>query len=69
MVSWKVPIERRRLAEAPLATGAPITGLRRSICSVRVYGGTATRSPHRAGLPDYAPNGRGPLGEAGVNTT
>ena len=38
IVSWKVPIERLRVGAAPWATGAPITGRRRSICSVSVIG-------------------------------
>jgi hypothetical protein len=39
MVSWKTPIERLRFSEAPWATGAPMTGRRRSICSVSFMGG------------------------------
>ena len=38
MVSWKTPMDRLRFSEAPCATGAPITGRRRSICSVRLIG-------------------------------
>ena len=44
MVSWNVPIERLRFSEAPCATGAPMTGRRRSICSVRLIGDDMTRA-------------------------
>ena len=36
MVSWNVPILRLRWSADPYATGAPTTGRRRSICSVRL---------------------------------
>ena len=36
MVSWNVPKLRLRWSAAPCATGAPMTGRRRSICSLRL---------------------------------
>jgi hypothetical protein len=45
IVSWTTPIERLRLSEAPWATGAPMTGRRRSICSVRDIGDVMRTCP------------------------
>ena len=39
MVSWNTPMLRLRWSDAPCATGAPSTGRRRNICSVRLIGG------------------------------
>lgn len=78
MVSWKVPIDRLRVAEAPWATGAPIAGRRRNICSVRLYeaateGLLTGLGPSR--LPDYARLAANPRGQRtlshvrGINST
>ena len=59
MVSWKVPIVRLRFAEAPCATGAPITGRRRSICSVRFIDGAVIGLIIRSYPPARARTGQG----------
>ena len=55
IVSWKVPIVRLRWSEAPCATGAPMTGRRRSICSVREIDGAVMGASCVADLADYEP--------------
>ena len=45
IVSWKVPMVRCRWSAAPWATGAPITGRRRNICSERLNDGAVMMPP------------------------
>ena len=45
IVNWNVPIVRCRWSAAPWATGAPITGRRRRICSDRLIDGAVMVPP------------------------